>query len=81
MRHPVNNKEKPFKDYFTNNKVLIIALLSVGNNTLVWQAMNITVKERVEKSNDIIVGKEEYCKDSHHNYLGYCSNNKSPQKL
>ena len=47
----------------------MFALLSVWDNTLVGQAMDITVKERVEKSNDIIVGKEEYCKESHHNNL------------
>ena len=33
--------------------------LCVGNHTLIFQAMNIAIKERMKKANDVVVEKKE----------------------
>lgn len=51
--HQMNNKEK----------------LGVWYHTLIWEAMDITVKEGVEEPNDVIVSHEEDAEGNNNKYF------------
>ena len=67
----MNHKEKSEKSMF-EFEFCCRVILSIWDNTLVWEAMDITVKQGVEEPNDIVVGKEEDGKHNNNKYLRYC---------